>query len=99
MRRSSLMAEGTENIVCTSPASSRPRRARASGAMTTFPPRLSGTKSSRMDGSKQTDVPASTPSSSRAPKTLEAHWTSATELRCSMATGFGRPVEPEVWIT
>ena len=69
---------------------------RALSARITRPPQASGAKISKTDRSKQTDVAASTPASSSSENTPRAQRTIATALRCSIATPFGRPVEPEV---
>ena len=69
---------------------------RALAARITVPPSASGTNSSKTETSKEMDVEASTPDSSRAENTSRDQATRATTLRCSTATALGRPVEPEV---
>ena len=61
-----------------------------------MPPRASVTNSSKTDMSKLIDVEASTPAISASENTSRDQGTSATAVRCSIATPLGRPVEPEV---
>jgi hypothetical protein len=61
-----------------------------------LPPEVRGTNSSKTERSKQMDVEARTPASFSGAKTVLAHSKKATVFRCSMATPFGFPVEPEV---
>ena len=51
------------------------------------------------DGKKQTEVEARTPESSSAENVSAAQWMKLTTQPCSMATPFGLPVEPEVYMT
>jgi hypothetical protein len=77
-------------------AAGSPASARAFSARITRPPQESGTKSSKTERSKDTEVAARTPERSSAPKTCRPQQARATALRCSIATPLGRPVEPEV---
>jgi hypothetical protein len=79
------------------PASS-PGSARAFSARTMRPPWASGTKISKTERSKQTEVEASTPSSSSAEKISPAHATNEAAFRWLTPTAFGSPVLPEVKI-
>src|SRR5438067_12094112 len=95
-RNSSRIADGTVLISVTSLAAGTFANASAFSARITFPPQQTGTNISKTERSKHTDVDASTPSNSSGVKTVRAQETSATAPRCSSATPFGRPVEPEV---
>src|SRR5579884_3969944 len=68
-------------------------------AKISLPPELRVTNTSNTLRSKQSEVENSTPSRSSGVKTDFAHWTKFTALRCSIATPFGRPVDPEVYKT
>jgi len=94
-RTSSAIAEGTVFTRVTSPSGSE-GSARALSASTTRPPRASGTNSSQTERSKLSEVAASVPSRSAAGNARSDQRTSATALRCSIATPLGRPVEPLV---
>ncbi len=74
-------------------------RASAFSARISFPPAASVAKISNTDMSKQTDVDASSPAYSAAENVACAQRTIDTAVRCSIATPFGTPVEPEVKIT
>ncbi len=93
---SSAIAEGTVSISVTSPAAGSPGSSRALAARITLPPRASVTHSSKTDMSKLIDVEPSIPAISASENTPYDHGTRAAAVRCSMATPFGRPVEPEV---
>jgi len=86
------------SITRTSPATAAGSSgsARAFSARITVPPQASGANSSKTDMSKVIEVDASTPDSSRSENSRRDQSSSATALRCSIATAFGRPVEPEV---
>src|SRR5712671_3565474 len=96
MRSNSRIADGTVLMSRTSFARGRVGNSKAFFARIIFPPQLNGTKSSKMDKSKQIEVAASIPESSSAEKTFCDHKIKLTALRCSIATPFGAPVEPEV---
>ena len=96
MLNNSAMADGTVLIKVTSWRAGKPGNCRALSARITVPPQLNGTNNSNTDKSKQIDVDARTPANSSRVKILFAQWMKATVLRCSMATPFGLPVEPDV---
>ena len=96
MRTNSAMAEGTVLIKVTCQAAGSTGNWRAFSARMTVPPALSGTKSSKIERSKQIEVEKSTPASSCGEKIVLAQFTKVTGLWCSTATPFGLPVEPEV---
>src|SRR5581483_7941695 len=95
-RSSSRIADGTVLIRRTSSAAGKEDKLRALSAKITRPPQHSGTNSSKTERSKQMLVENKTPDSSWAEKVSLAQQTISTALRCSKATPFGRPVEPEV---
>src|ERR1700687_4645356 len=95
-RSSSAIAEGTVLIKLTAGGRGGDASARASSPRITVPPQASGTNSSNTERSKQIEVPAKTPARSAGGDVRGAQATRAAALRCSMATPFGRPVEPEV---
>src|SRR5215210_3822031 len=95
-RNSSAIADGTVLIRLSSTPHWPLANCNASSAITTVPPTLSGRNNSYTDRSKQTEVEASTAANSSGPYTDCAHCNSATVLRCSMATPFGVPVDPDV---
>src|SRR5688572_22694467 len=95
----SLIAEGTVLINVMLRFSGSEGKLTALSASTTAPPQLNGTNISKIDKSKQTDVDASSPASSSSENTSRAQWMNETALRCSSATPFETPVEPEVYIT
>ena len=70
--------------------------ASAFSASTTVPPSDNVPRISITEGSKQTEVAANTPASSSSFSSLRIDRLIAATLRCSTATPFGRPVEPEV---
>src|SRR6185369_8383583 len=96
MRSSSRMADGTVLIRRTSLAWGSDGNSRAFFARIIFPPQLNVTKISKIDRSKQMEVAASTPENSSGEKTDRAQKIKFTACRCSIATPFGTPVEPEV---
>src|ERR1043165_486177 len=102
-RTNSAIAEGTVLIKLSSTpvplTHSAFANCNASCATITAPPTLSGRNISNTDRSKQIDVEASTAARSSAPNTCCAHCNNATVLRCSIATPFGCPVDPDVKIT
>ena len=95
-RTSSAIAEGTVLSSTTSADRRQLRQLQGVGGEHHLAPQASVTNSSKTDRSNETDVAASTPARSAAGKTVRAQWAKATALRCSIATPFGRPVEPEV---
>ncbi len=95
-RTSSASAEGTVLTSTTSSRAASRGSSRALAASTTLPPQARVTNSSKTERSNETEVEASTPARSAAGNTVRAQWAKATALRCSIATPFGRPVEPEV---
>src|ERR1051326_2885713 len=98
-RTSSAIADGTVFIRLSSSLQPPLPNRNASSASTTVPPTLNGRNNSNTDRSKQIEVEASTRFRSAPLNTACAHCSSATVLRCSIPTPFGRPVDPEVQIT
>src|SRR3954451_9810518 len=95
-RKSSDMTEGTVLISVTLLEADSSGRANAFGTTMTVPPTLQGTKISNIERSKHSEVENRVPASSCGVNTVCAHSTKFTALRCSRATPFGEPVEPEV---
>ena len=107
-RSKAAIADGTVLMSVTSFAAGKVDKCNAFSARITLPPQLSGTNSSKTDKSKQMEVenrvPLNNPGrrlvfAARAGvsgKKSSAQSISVTGLRCSIATPFGLPVEPEV---
>src|SRR5215213_3084401 len=95
-RTSSVIADGTVLRSVTSPAAAKFGTSSALAARITLPPQANVTKISNTERSKEIEVAARTPAKSAGVKTVRAQHAKATALRCSIATAFGRPVEPEV---
>ena len=74
----------------------RAESARAFSARITVPPAERGAKSSKIERSKQIEVPARTPESSSDRKVFFAQAVRCAALPCEIATALGTPVEPEV---
>ena len=71
-------------------------RNKAFSAMMTLPPMLSGTNISNTERSKHTEVENNVPATIAGVKTVCAHRMKVAALRCSRATPFGLPEDPEV---
>src|SRR5271165_1552338 len=91
-----VMADGTVLISVTCSRAGSVGKATAFSAKMIVPPQDKGTKISNTERSKQIEVEASVPANSRGEKTDRAHSSNTTTLRCSIATPFGRPVDPDV---
>ena len=90
------MAEGTVLMSVTSEAADSPGNARAFSARMILPPQVNGANNSNTERSKQMEVEARTPVRSSFVKTLCAHSRNVAALKCSIATPFGFPVDPDV---
>jgi hypothetical protein len=64
--------------------------------MTRVPPFISGSQNSHTEPSKLKELRCSTRSSGRMPNVRVIHRMWLTRLRCSTATPFGTPLEPDV---
>src|SRR3954453_20481241 len=95
MAINSRMAEGTVLITFRSPAIPAGSTSSTLRTRTNLPPQPRGTKVSKMDTSKQTEVEASTPDNSSAENILRHQQIKATTLLCWIATPLGWPVDPE----
>src|SRR6185295_10370513 len=95
-RTNSTIAEGTVLINVTCCDAGCVARWSTSSPRITAPPQESGAKISNTERSKQIEVDAKTPASSSLENVFSAHWRKLITERCSIATPFGCPVEPDV---